>query len=276
MGGNSRAAKVAWAVAWLIVAYLVALVVSAQAAEIQPAGAQAIQQVFQKVAPSVVAIRAQGRDAISGSQTRIIERGSGVIISQDGKVLTAAYLVHGMDEISVEFPGGVKVSARVVTSEPAAADLALLQLDRVPAGSTVSPVADSNTVQLKERILIVGAPSMLPRSLSVGSISARWAPNTAYRTMPLAEFCQADATIDAGNSGGPMFNMKGEVIGIVSQNISAGDKKDGQGFVVTSNTARHMLLEKTSTWSGLAQAPGVVQGSGIVKASCSATSSRSC
>src|SRR5881296_190575 len=93
---TSRAAKVAWLVAWLIVFYLVARVVSAHAGEVPPAEAQAFQQVFQKVAPSVVAIRAQGRDAMSGSQTRIIERGSGVLISRDGLVLTAAYLVHGM------------------------------------------------------------------------------------------------------------------------------------------------------------------------------------
>src|SRR5262244_565053 len=260
MGGNSRAAKVAWAVAWFIVAYLVALVVSAQAAETQPAGAQAIQQVYAKVAPSVLAIRAQGRDAMSGGQTRIIERGSGVLISGDGKVLTAAYLVHGMDEISVEFPGGVKVSARVVTSEPAAADLAVLQLDRVPLGSTVSSGAESNTVQVKDNVLIVGAvyragadaSFQLAYSLSVGSISARWAPNTAYRTMPLAEFFQADAAIGAGNSGGPMFNMNGEVIGIVSQNVSTGERSDRQGFVVTSNTAKHLLLEKRSAWSGVA------------------------
>ncbi len=79
---TSRAAKVAWMVAWLIVFYLVARVVSAHAGEVPPAEAQAFQQVFQKVAPSVVAIRAQGRDAMSGSQTRIIERGSGVLISR--------------------------------------------------------------------------------------------------------------------------------------------------------------------------------------------------
>src|SRR5438876_8137510 len=258
---TSRAAKVAWMVAWLIVFYLVARVVSAHAGEVPPAEAQAFQQVFQKVAPSVVAIRAQGRDAMSGSQTRIIERGSGVLISRDGLVLTAAYLVHGMDEISVEFPGGVKVSARVVTSEPAAADLALLQLDRVPLGSIVSPMADSNTVQVRDKVLIVGAPSY---SLSVGTISARWAPNTVYRTMPLAEFFQADATIDASNSGGPMFNLKGEVIGIVSHNISTGDRSDRQGFVVTSNTAKLLLLEKQSAWSGIA------------KSACPALSSRTC
>ncbi len=257
---TSRTAKVAWGVAWLIVAYLVSLVVSAHAAEAPLAGAQTIQQVFQRVAPSVVAIRAQGRDAMSASATRIIERGSGVLISADGQVLTAAYLVHGMDEISVEFPGGVRVSARVVTSEPAAADLALLQLDRVPLGSTVSPMADSNTVQVRDKVLVVGAaPYQLPHPVSVGSISARWAPNTAYRTMPLAEFFQADATIDAGNSGGPMFNLRGEVIGIVSHNISTGDRSDRQGFVVTSNTARQLLLDKPSSWSGIA------------KGSCSAT-----
>jgi len=258
---TSRAAKVAWMVAWLIVFYLVARVVSAHAGEVPPAEAQAFQQVFQKVEPSVLAIRAQGRDAMSGSQTRIIERGSGVLISRDGLVLTAAYLVHGMDEISVEFPGGVKVSARVVTSEPAAADLALLQLDRVPLGSIVSPMADSNTVQVRDKVLIVGAPSY---SLSVGSISARWAPNTAYRTMPLAEFFQADATIDASNSGGPMFNLKGEVIGIVSHNIATDARSNRQGFVVTSNTAKQLLLEKRSAWSGIA------------KGSCSTPSVRSC
>src|SRR2546426_11890564 len=104
---TSRAAKVAWMVAWLIVFYLVARVVSGHAGEVPPAEAQAFQQVFPKVAPSVAAIRAQGRDALSGSQTRIIERGSGVLISRDGLWLTAPSLVHAIAGISVEFPGGV-------------------------------------------------------------------------------------------------------------------------------------------------------------------------
>ena len=253
-----RTSGVAWKVAWLIVAYLVTRVVSAHAGDAPPAS---VDEVFQRVTPSVVTIRAHGRDVLSGSQMRIIETGSGVLISGDGRVLTAAYLVHGMDEISVEFPGGVIVSARVVASEPAAADLSLLQLDRVPSGSTVSPVADSKSVRVGDRVLIVGAPYRHPHSLRVGSISARWAPNTAYRTMPLAEFFQTDATIDPDNSGGPMFNMRGEVIGIVSLNISAGDGGEQHGFVVTSNTAKQLLpLEKPLLWSG------------VTKGSCSATS----
>ena len=90
----------------------------------------------------------------------------------------------------------------------------------------------------------MGAPYRVPFSLSTGSITARWAPNTAYRTMPLAEFFQTDATIDAENSGGPMFNREGEVVGIVNLNISEGDATGPQGFVVTLNTAKRLLLAK--------------------------------
>src|SRR5262249_45995825 len=154
-----------------------------------------------------------------------------------------------MDEISVEFLGGETVTARVDASEPAA-DLSLLQLDRVPPVATVSPLADSDTVRVGDQVAIVGAPYGLSHSLSVGWISARWAPNTVYRTMPLAEFFQTDAVINTGNSGGPMFDMNGAVIGLVSHNISKSGGSEGLGFVVTVNTAKKLLLEKRSVWSG--------------------------
>src|SRR6185369_7173602 len=88
--------------------------------------AQTPGEVFRKVAPSVVVIRAKGRDIGTSGQSRFAETGSGVLISSDGKVMTAAHVVHSMDEINVEFLGGETVKARVVASEPAA-DLSLLQ-----------------------------------------------------------------------------------------------------------------------------------------------------
>jgi S1-C subfamily serine protease len=69
--------------------------------------------------------------------------------------------------------------------------------------------------------------------------------------MPLAEFFQTDAVINTGNSGGPMFSMAGEVVGIVSHNISKSGGSEGLGFVVTINTAKRFLLEKHSFWSGM-------------------------
>jgi S1-C subfamily serine protease len=97
----------------------------------------------------------------------------------------------------------------------------------------------------------VGAPYGLSYSLSAGLISARWKPNTVYKTMPLAEFFQTTATINTGNSGGPMFSSTGEVVGIVSHNISKSGGSEGLGFVVTINTAKKLLLEKRSFWAGL-------------------------
>jgi len=212
--------------------------------------AQTPGEVFRKVAPSVVVIRAKGHEVAASGQTRFNETGSGVLISSDGKVMTAAHVVHAMDEISVEFLGGETVKARVVASEPAA-DLSLLQLERVPAGAKSSPLANSDSFQVGDPVIIVGAPYGLSYSLSAGLISARWKPNTVYKTMPLAEFFQTTATINTGNSGGPMFAMNGEVVGIVSHNISKSGGSEGLGFVVTINTAKKLLLEKRSFWSGL-------------------------
>ena len=214
------------------------------------AEAQTPGDVFRKVTPSVVVIRAKGTEVTSAGQVRFLETGSGVLISSDGKVMTAAHVVHSMGEISVEFLGGETVSAKVIASEPAA-DLSLLQLERVPPAARVSRMANSDTVRVGDPVYIVGAPYGLSYSLSAGLISARWAPNTVYKTMPLAEFFQTDATINTGNSGGPMFNAAGEVIGIVSHNISKSGGSEGLGFVVTMNTARQLLLEKRSFWGGL-------------------------
>src|SRR5438034_11525710 len=189
--------------------------------------AQTVGDVFRKANPSVVVIRAKGSDVEgAGGLTRFTETGSGVLISADGKVMTAAHVVHSMDDIKVEILGGETVSARVISSEPAA-DLSLLQLERVPAGAKVAPLGDSDKARVGDQVAVVGAPYGLSYSLSVGWISARWPRNTVYRAMPLAEFFQTNATINTGNSGGPMFNMRGEVTGIVSPPIS----KSGAGEV---------------------------------------------
>src|SRR5215475_5883858 len=111
------------------------------------AAAQTVREVFENVVPSVVVIRAKGRDVEASGQTRFTETGSGVLVSSDGQVMTAAHVVHVMDEIAVEFIGGETVSARVIASE-VAADLSLLKLDRVPPGAKVSPMADSSKMHV--------------------------------------------------------------------------------------------------------------------------------
>ena len=234
----------------MLTARAIILVASALLSLPVAAAAQTPGEVFRKVTPSVVVIRAKGSEVTAGGQVRFLETGSGVLISTDGKVMTAAHVVHSMNEISVEFLGGETVSAKVIASEPAA-DLSLILLERVPVGARVAKMANSDTVRVGDPVYIVGAPYGLSYSLSAGIISARWAPNTVFKAMPLAEFFQTNATINTGNSGGPMFNAAGEVIGIVSHNISKSGGSEGLGFVVTMKTAQQLLLEKKSFWGGL-------------------------
>ncbi|HXJ79050.1 MAG TPA: trypsin-like peptidase domain-containing protein [Candidatus Methylomirabilis sp.] len=217
-----------------------------------PAWAQTVGEVFRRVNPSVVVISAQWHEpAGRGQLARISEIGSGFLISAQGQVITAAHVVQTADSITAEFLGGERVSARVTASEPAA-DVALLQLERVPPQSVVASMGDSSKVQVGDPVFVIGAPYGIGHTLSVGHLSARYRPNTVDSDMALAELLQTDAALNPGNSGGPMFNMAGEVIGVASHNITRSGGFEGLGFVVTINMARRLLLEERSFWSGLA------------------------
>jgi S1-C subfamily serine protease len=112
-------------------------------------------------------------------------------------------------------------------------------------------VADSDPVVVGDPVFLVGAPYGLSYSLSQGVVSARWAPNTVTKDFPLAEFFQTDAVINTGNSGGPMFTRSGDLIGIVSHNITKSGGSEGLGFVVTSNTVKNLLVKRNRGWFGV-------------------------
>jgi serine protease Do len=214
------------------------------------AAGETLGEVYRRVNPSVVVIRALGEEVTEEGMSRFREIGSGVLISPDGKIATAAHVVHTMNEIVVEFLGEEPVPARVISSEPRA-DISIIQASLVPRGAVVSKLADSDLGRIGDAVFVVGAPYGLSHSLSGGIISARWEPDTVTRDFPLAEFFQTDAVINTGNSGGPMFNRAGELIGIVSHNISKSGGSEGLGFVVTANTVRTLLVEKNRRWFGL-------------------------
>jgi S1-C subfamily serine protease len=102
-----------------------------------------------------------------------------------------------------------------------------------------------------DRVFVVGAPLGISHTLTVGYLSARRAPDALMTGLSNAELFQTDAAINQGNSGGPMFNMKGEVVGIVSHMISVSGGFEGLGFAVTSNAARELLIDRKGFWGGL-------------------------
>lgn len=217
-----------------------------------PSVAQPIGNIYRRVNASVVVINVKQKELSPGANRMVSvgALGSGVLISKDGKVLTAAHVVQVADVIEVEVVGGETVSATVIGSLPQM-DIAMLQLASVPESMEVAPLGDSDLVQVGDRVFVVGAPFGITHSLTVGYISARRRPTEHESGIWGAEFFQTDAAVNPGNSGGPMFNMAGEVVGIVSHIVSQSGGSEGLGFAVTSNTARQMLIDRRPFWSGM-------------------------
>lgn len=220
------------------------------------AASGSVSQLFKRVGPAVVVIRTSERIAAAipgqpfGTVTSVGTVGSGVLVSADGKVVTAAHVVQTADSVDVEFAGGMVIKARIVASD-AAADVALLQLERVPPNVAPARFGNSDKTEVGDQVFIVGAPRGITHTLTVGHVSARRESQSTFAGLVSTELFQTDAAINRGNSGGPMFNMNGEVIGIVSHIISVSGGSEGLGFVVTSNMARRLLLEERSVWHGL-------------------------
>lgn len=216
--------------------------------------ASELRDTFGQVSASVVTIGVtqKARSPISNSNqwVRKGELGSGVLVTSDGKVITAAHLVQTADTVKVQFAGGEIVDARVIASSPPD-DVALLQLERVPAGAAVAELGNSDEMAVGDAVFIVGVPFGFSNTLTVGHISAHHKGAVVAGGLRQSEYFQTDAVINERNSGGPMFNMSGKIIGIVNHALTPTGGLSGLGFVLTANTARQVLFEDPSFWSGL-------------------------
>lgn len=213
---------------------------------------QELSVVFERVARSVVTVRTTKRNSASTPGRAVLAPssvGSGVVISADGKILRVAHVVDSASSIPVEFTDGTRVNARVVASEPDA-DVSLPQLDHLPASAVPAPLANSDRARIGDRVFIAGSPYGISRTLTVGHISGRHQPGRVWDRFALAEFFQTDAAINQGYSGGPMLNMAGEVLGVVSHLISQSGGFEGLGFVVTANVARQLVIDRRAPWWG--------------------------
>jgi serine protease Do len=220
----------------------------------KPAGAngQQLRDTFRRVRRSVVVVRTTEQTVAPLPRQGMVSAAglaSGVLISDNGKVLTAAHVVQAVDKVFVEFADGQMVTARVISSATSA-DVALLQLDSVPLGAAPAKLGDSDQVEVGDEVFVVGAPYGLSPTLSVGHVSGRAAPKSRLAGMSAWEFFQTEAAINGGNSGSPMFDWKGDVIGIVSNILSRSGGFEGIGFAATSKMAR-LLLEQKPFWSGM-------------------------
>ena len=218
-----------------------------------PLMAQSLADLFEENKRSVVTIYVT-ENVSSGSGdprtfTSNMGLGSGVLVKDD-VVLSAAHVVGNAEEIMVQFYDGEAISAKVERISRVA-DVALIRLDKPPVNPQVAVVGNSDETRIGDEIFVVGAPMGMPYSLSRGVISGRHSKKDISSDGKMTEYFQTDASINTGNSGGPMYNYRGEVIGIVSFILTRSGGFEGIGFAATSQVAKDLLLSRSSKYFGV-------------------------
>jgi putative serine protease PepD len=169
-------------------------------------------------------------------------QGSGFVLDSDGHIVTNEHVVDGADSVSVKFADGTTRTAKVVGTDPST-DLAVIKVD-APA-SALHPLAlgDSSKVEIGDAVVAIGSPEGLQNTLTTGVVSALHRQITAPNNYTIDDAIQTDAAINHGNSGGPLFNAYGDVIGVTSQIQSQGGGNEGIGFAVPSNTVKSIATQ---------------------------------
>lgn len=217
---------------------------------------QNLATLYKKVNSSIVVIKTVNNMSVGGGDTEKIQtgggQGSGVLVSDDGLIWTASHVVHSADKVIVKFNDGDLYEAEVLSSNPLA-DVALIKVikDFELKEKHIAVIGDSDDVLIGEDIFVIGAPLGVEQTLTKGIISGRITPEKIGNDFAKVEYLQTDAAINQGNSGGPMFNMHGEVIGIASFILSQSGSSAGLGFGTTSNIVRKVLMDQPNLWTGM-------------------------
>ena len=169
---------------------------------------------------------------------RELAKGSGVIVTASGRILTNAHVVDGADDIKVTLQDGTELDAKVIGKD-VHADLAVLQLKgKFPALKPIT-FGDSSAMRLGDIVLAVGDGLGVGKSVSMGIVSAKGLTHVGIEDYE--DFIQTDAAINPGNSGGALVNLKGELVGINTAIASRSGGSQGIGFAIPTNMARPIM-----------------------------------
>ncbi|EHB01707.1 Serine protease HTRA2, mitochondrial [Heterocephalus glaber] len=205
-----------------------------------------IADVVEKTAPAVVYIEILDRHPFSGREVPI-SNGSGFVVAADGLIVTNAHVVADRRRVRVRLPSGDTYEAMVTAVDPVA-DIATLRIQTKEPLPTL-PLGCSADVRQGEFVVAMGSPFALQNTITSGIVSSAQRP---ARDLGLpqtnVEYIQTDAAIDFGNSGGPLVNLDGEVIGVNTMKVTA-----GISFAIPSDRLREFLRrgEKKNSWFGI-------------------------
>jgi len=203
-----------------------------------------VQEIYRHAGPGVVQI-----SALTGAAEEQRALGSGFVIDKAGHIVTNYHVVQNAQEIRVSFSGrDDSVAATVVGTDPSS-DIAVLAVDLPATALTPLPLGDSDGVNVGDPVVAIGNPFGLDRTVTSGIVSAIQREITAPNGFPIDHVIQTDAAINHGNSGGPLLDENGQVIGVNSQ-IETGGYAEGNvgvGFAVPINTVKEVASQLIET-----------------------------
>src|SRR5437763_7736369 len=215
-----------------------------------------INQIYGRSAPGVVQVSTTSvvdvnptdpfGFPIPGFQQQETQRalGSGFVWDKAGHIVTNYHVIQGARTIQVSFSNHDSMKARIVGADPST-DIAVLKVDAKARALTPLTLGNSDTVRVGDSVVAIGNPFGLDRSVTAGIVSALQREVQAPNAYPIDHVIQTDAAINHGNSGGPLIDAEGEVIGVNSQ-IQTGGTSDGNvgvGFAIPINTVRTVAAQ---------------------------------
>ncbi len=196
-------------------------------------------EVYKAISPGVVSVSSR-RSPRSYFDSGGAGSGSGSVIDEQGHILTNNHVIEGADTLSVNFGGDKTYSARVVGQDPDT-DLAVIKVEAPRELLRLVPFGDSDRLVVGQKVLAIGNPFGLDRTLTTGVISGLQRPIQARTGRIIEGALQTDASINPGNSGGPLLDSQGRMIGINSQILSPAGGSVGVGFAVPVSIARRVV-----------------------------------
>ncbi len=215
------------------------------------------EQIYRDDGPGVVQITAtsvqQSSDPFFPSSSQTSQSlGSGFVIDKAGHIVTNYHVIENAQKVQVSFSGQDELAATLV-GEDRSTDLAVLKVDAHASALNPLPLGASSSVSVGDSVFAIGNPFGLTRTLTTGVVSAVQRQIIAPNSVPIENIIQTDAAINHGNSGGPLIDRYGKVIGVTSQ-IETGSSSQGNvgiGFAIPVDTVRNVVAQIIS--SGKAQ-----------------------
>ena len=196
-----------------------------------------VGQIYRDVYRGVVEITVSTNQATPTGNQEAQAQGSGFVIDSDGHIVTNEHVVDKATSVSVKFWNGSSYKASVVGTDPST-DLAVIKVDAPSSVLHPIPVGDSNRLQVGDPVVAIGSPFGLEETVTSGIVSALHRQMQAPNSFTINDSIQTDAAINHGNSGGPLLNANGEVVGVNSQIAGDTGANVGIGFSIPSATVK--------------------------------------